>query len=134
MFSSFEPTSLGAWYRWNMTGQSLTTGQTLWDIVISGDSDSMYSPSCTCVDHGKIAICDMNRYCSCFDLASGKLLWRSEKADYPWGFGWAYAVESAYGLLFAQGYAGVFAFDWNTGKIVWQFKAPTPYEYETRYV
>ncbi|HLN46494.1 MAG TPA: PQQ-binding-like beta-propeller repeat protein [Candidatus Sulfotelmatobacter sp.] len=134
MFSAFEPTPLGAWYGWNMSGQSLTTGQTLWNTVISGDSDSMYSPTCTVVDHGKIAICDMNRYWSCYDLASGKLLWRSEKADYPWGFGWAYAVESAYGLLYGQGYAGVFAYDWDTGKIVWQFKAPTPYEYETPYV
>ncbi len=134
MMSLFEPNALGAWYGFNMSGVSLTTGELLWDIVISGESDSLYSPTCTVVDHGKIAMCMMDRYWACYDLSSGKLLWRSELTDYPWGFGWAYAVESAYGLLYGQGYAGVFAMDWNTGKIVWQYKAPTPYDYETPYV
>ena len=30
-------------------------------------------------------------------------------------------------------YAGVYAFDWNTGKVVWHYEAPTPYMYETPY-
>jgi hypothetical protein len=30
-------------------------------------------------------------------------------------------------------YDGVYAFDWDTGDIVWKYTAPTPYEYETPY-
>ena len=43
--------------------------------------------------------------------------------DYPWSsasFG-AYALQSAYGLLFREAYDGVYAFDWETGKIAWKY-------------
>jgi len=52
--------------------------------------------------------------------------------DYPWdacGFG-AYASASAYGLFYRFGYSGVYAFDWEAGKIVWKFEAPAEYPYE----
>ena len=75
----------------------------------------------------------MDRFYDCFDLSTGKLLWTSDLSAYPWGFGWAYSCASAYGLLYAMSYAGVYAFDWNTGKIVWYYEAPTQYEYETPY-
>ncbi len=56
--------------------------------------------------------------------------------DYPWasaGFG-AYAIESAYGMLFRQSYNGVYAFDWDDGSIVWQYEAPALAVYESPYV
>jgi outer membrane protein assembly factor BamB len=55
--------------------------------------------------------------------------------DYPWdaaGFG-GYSVQSAYGLLYRQAYSGIYAFDWDTGKIVWKYEAPSD-PYETPYV
>jgi outer membrane protein assembly factor BamB len=44
-------------------------------------------------------------------------------------------VQSAYGLLYRQAYDGVYAFDWDTGKIAWHYRAPanpfeTPYRDE----
>jgi outer membrane protein assembly factor BamB len=56
--------------------------------------------------------------------------------DYPWdapAFG-AYDVGSAYGMIFRSAYSGVYAFDWNTGKIVWKFEAPVPAAFETPYI
>jgi hypothetical protein len=69
------------------------------------------------------------------DLYTGKIAWWSEAMDYPWdaaGFG-GYSVQSAYGLLYRQGYSGIYAFDWDTGKIVWKYEAPAD-PYETPYV
>jgi outer membrane protein assembly factor BamB len=55
--------------------------------------------------------------------------------DYPWGatsFG-AYAIQSAYGMFFRQSYDGVYAFDWDTGKIVWKYTAPAYAAFESPY-
>jgi outer membrane protein assembly factor BamB len=63
-----------------------------------------------------------------WDLYTGKLAWETE-LDYPWGFAGAYAVASAYGLVYRFSYAGVYALDWNSGKIIWRYATPTnPYE------
>jgi outer membrane protein assembly factor BamB len=135
VYIGFEPNDqVGAWYGFNMSAASLITGELLWKETISGDTESVYAPAGLCADHGKVAILSMDRYYACYSLYDGKLLWRSDKAAYPWAFGWAYATASAYGLLYGMSYAGVYAFDWNTGKIVWYYEAPTPYEYETPYV
>jgi hypothetical protein len=71
----------------------------------------------------------------CFDEMTGNLLWKSEVMDFPWdntGFG-AYSTASAYGMFFRFAYSGVYAFDWDTGKIVWKYEAPAFSEYETPY-
>jgi outer membrane protein assembly factor BamB len=70
-----------------------------------------------------------------WDGLSGKLLWKSERMSYPWGepaFG-AYSVQSAYGMLFRQSYDGIYATDWDTGKIVWKYVAPAASPFETPY-
>lgn len=109
-------------------GASLLTGQLLWNV--STDS-VVYSGGVSAADHGKFAVCMRQGYWLCWDLASGKQLWKSELMDYPWGassFG-AYSVASGYGLLFRYSYDGVYAFDWDTGKIVWHYIAPSnPFE------
>ena len=87
---------------------------------------SQYTESCYVADHGKIAILTQNGYFYAYNLEDGSLAWKSETMDYPWasaGFG-AYAIESAYGMLFRQAYNGVYAFDWDDGSIVWQYEAP----------
>ena len=110
----------------------LTTGETLWDITVD---EPLYSRSCYVADHGKIAALTQNGYWLAYDLYSGKLAWKSETMDYPWAsasFG-AYAVQSAYGMLFRQSYAGVYAFNWTNGKIVWKYSSPALAAFESPY-
>ena len=134
VYVGFEPNQeYGAWYGFNMSAASLVTGELLWAERISGDTESVYAPAGICADHGKVAVLSMDRYYACYDLNNGHLLWRSELAAYPWGFGWAYATASAYGLLYGMSYAGVYAFNWTDGKIVWHYEAPTQNAYETPY-
>jgi hypothetical protein len=111
----------------------MLTGLELWDKTIEGDD---YSGSCTLADHGKGAVLMIGGYFLAWDLRTGNLAWQSEKMDYPWSqpsFG-AYDATSAYGMFYRQAYDGVYAFDWNDGSIVWHYKAPTPYVYETPYI
>ncbi|MEM2098891.1 MAG: PQQ-binding-like beta-propeller repeat protein [Candidatus Bathyarchaeia archaeon] len=129
--SPITPSGLGAWYGSVIAAASLETGALLWNIT---DTDTIYSTSTGVADHGKFAICMYDRHWNCYDLRSGKKLWKSELAGYPWGWAWAYSVASAYGKIYGLAYDGVYAFDWDTGKIVWQFKATTPYQFETPYV
>ncbi len=123
----------GVYYGINVTGISLSTGQVLWTKTIY---DAQYSGSTDIADHGKIATLTLNQGFFAFDLSTGNLAWQSEPMDYPWdaaGFG-GYSVQSAYGLLYRQGYSGIYAFDWDTGKVVWKYEAPADYPYETPYV
>ena len=113
-----------------ITGYKLATGEKLWNITVDGDAQ--YSGSCAVADHGKVAYLVRGAgYFRAYDLASGNLAWKSEVMEYPWGapsFG-AYAIQSAYGMLFRDSYDGVYAFDWDTGKIVWRYVAQNnPFE------
>lgn len=113
-------------------GASLITGKQLWETTSPG---LQYSGACAVADHGKVAVLMEKGIYEAYDLSTGNLAWKSEAMDYPWGgssFG-AYAVQSAYGLFYRQSYDGVYAFNWNNGKIAWHFKAPTPYAFETPY-
>jgi hypothetical protein len=54
---------------------------------------------------------------------------------YPWGsnsFG-AYAVCSAYGMLYRFSYDGVWAFYWDNGTVAWHYVAQTLNPWETPY-
>ena len=114
----------GTWIR----AADLTTGAELWNITVP---DTRYSSASILADHGKLVQLMQNGYWMCWDLRTGKFLWKSEIMDYPWGapsFG-AYAAQSAYGLFYRQSYDGVYAFNWTNGKIVWHFQAPSaPFE------
>jgi len=119
----------GTWIR----AASLTTGEMLWNITVD---DTCYSPITSVADHGKIAVLMQEGYYLAYDVYSGDLAWKSEGMDYPWsqpGFG-AYDATSAYGMFYRQAYDGVYAFNWTNGKIVWKYKAPAPYAYETPYI
>ncbi len=115
-----------------ISAASLTTGQILWTTTSPG---LQYSGACAAADHGKVAVLMEKGVYEAYDLTTGNLAWKSEAMAYPWGgssFG-AYAVQSAYGLLYRESYDGVYAFNWNDGKIAWHFVAPTPYAFETPY-
>jgi hypothetical protein len=130
--SAITPSAEGAYYGSWIRGANLKTGALTFNIT---DPDTLYSGSCQVSDHGKIAGLMMAGYYKTWDLATGKLAWTGERMDYPWsapGFG-AYSIQSAYGLVYREAYDGVYAWDWNTGKIVWHFIAPAAAPYETPY-
>jgi len=130
-------TQPGSEIRWgtNITAYSLITGQPLgWKVVLP--DEATYSSACIIADHGNVAFLTQRGVFLCYDLQTGGLVWKSEQMEYPWaaaGFG-AYAIQSSYGMLFRQSYAGVYAFNWTNGKIVWNYKAPTYAAFETPYI
>ena len=127
--SPFTPPEFGAWYGSVIAAADLYTGALKWNVT---DTDTIYSASTAVADHGKFAVCMMNRHWNAYNLADGKKVWTSEKAEYPWGFGWGYTVASAYGKLIGLAYDGVYAFNWADGKIAWRFSAGDA-GYETPY-
>jgi outer membrane protein assembly factor BamB len=86
------------------------------------------------VDRGKIGLDAQNRHWMCFDGRTGKVLWTSELTEYPWGNWWAYSTSSydfneSKGAIIACSYAGLYAFDWDNGKILWHYASPmAPFE------
>ena len=119
----------GAYTQMRVIGYNLQTGAVMWNKTID---EPNYSGTSNIADHGKIAILSARGYYVAFDLATGTLAWTGQKMDYPWdssGFG-TYGVQSAYGMLYRQAYSGIYAFDWNTGKVVWKFEAPALFPYE----
>lgn len=110
---------------------SLTTGSVLWDVT-AGVGYGIYSGSTACADHGKFVVRFNDGHWYCWDLRSGKKLWKSELSSWPWGIWGAYGVASAYGFLYYMQYDGIVAYDWDTGEVAWHYSAgdsgfETPY-------
>ena len=132
-YSSITPPQMGATYGTKVQGYNLMTGEQLWEVELP--TEGMYSGSVAVADHGKVAILFKSGYFKAWDLATGNLAWTSDLMEYPWGeasFG-GYAIESAYGMFYRQSYDGVYAFDWDTGDIVWHYIDPASSVYETPY-
>ena len=124
--------STGIYEQMRIQGYRISTGEAVWDLLVD---EPQYSRSCYIADHGKIAVLTQKGYFLAYDLATGKFAWQSEQMTYPWGapsFG-AYALQSAYGLLYRQSYDGVYAFNWTTGKIVWRYTSPAFAAFESPY-
>ncbi len=119
----------------NVTAAYLKTGQMLsWKVSLP--DEGTYSSSCIIADHGKVAFLTQKGYFLAYDLYTGQLAFKTETMDYPWAsasFG-AYAIQSAYGMFFRQSYAGVYAFNWTNGKIVWLYSAPAYAHFESPYI
>ena len=130
-------TQLGSEILWgiNITACYLNTGQMLPYKVVLPDEGG-YSASAVVADHGKAAFVSQRGTIEAYDLVTGQKAWSSEQMDYPWGapgFG-AYAIQSAYGMVFRQSYDGVYAFNWTNGKIVWKYVAPAYASFESPYI
>ena len=126
-------TSTGIYEQMRIQGYRLSTGEMIWDFKID---EPQYSRSCYIADNGKLAVLTQKGYFLAYDLATGSQAWQSEQMDYPWGapsFG-AYALQSAYGLLYRQSYDGVYAFNWDNGKIAWKYIAPAFANFESPYL
>jgi len=118
----------------------LLTGQWLYNNTYDDEPYSAaqmpYSQSVHIAENGKVAILMRKGYFNFYDSRTGQFLYQSETMDYPWdepGFG-AYNIASAYGMIFRGGYGGVYAFDWDTGKIVWKYEQVALSQYETPYI
>jgi hypothetical protein len=114
-----------------LTMASLVTGKQLWSQL----TDKIETSSgAVMIEDGKLAMGVLeDRQWLCWDVNTGKLLWKSEQTAAPWGNFWSYSSESAYGMIYSGTYEALYAFDWNTGKIVWKFEAPAN-PFETPYV
>jgi hypothetical protein len=107
---------------------SLTTGQILWNIS-SGVNTGQFSSGIALADHGKYATRFNDGYWYCWDLNTGKQLWKSELSSWPWGTFGTYGTTSYGGMIISSNYDCICAIDWDTGKILWTFEAATnPYE------
>ncbi len=114
-----------------LMGASLSTGQLLWNVT----TNDIFFPTGLCADHGKVTTRVLGGWWDCWNLQNGQLLWQSAKPGetggetYPWGDFGAYTIASYGGLIYDFSYAGFYALDWNTGKIVWHYTTPaTPFE------
>ncbi len=128
---SIAPAGAGHTLGQFVMGASITTGQLLWNVTIN----DIFFPTGLVADHGKVAVRVLGGWWDCWDTQTGQLLWQSAKPgtaggeSYPWGDFGAYTIASYGGLIYDFSYAGIYALDWNTGKILWHFVAPAaPFE------
>jgi outer membrane protein assembly factor BamB len=109
----------------------LTTGQLLWNIS-SGVNTGQFSSGIALADHGKYATRFNDGYWYCWDLQTGKQLWKSELSSWPWGTFGTYGTTSYGGMIISSNYDAICAIDWDTGKILWTYETTTN-AYETPY-
>ena len=131
---SINPAGTGVTAGQYYMGASLRTGQLLWNVTLDSSTgyDQFFGVQPR-ADHSKFATRNRDGSYYCFDINTGKFLWKSPMSAYPWGVWEAYNVESAYGHIFMTDYAGCSAINWETGKIDWTFVSPTPFAFETPY-
>jgi outer membrane protein assembly factor BamB len=114
------------------------TGKEVWkerydSLGASGPAQSFSGPRCSpTVNEGKVVTLGVRGVLSCFDAASGKLLWRKEdfKGSLP-RFFTASSPLVADGLCIAQvggggGNGGVIAYDLATGDEKWKWVGDSP--------
>ena len=105
---------------------SLKTGKIMWNVTTQ---DAPFAPGCSVSVDGVYYQRFNNGIVRAYDLYSSKELWASERTDYPWGYFGGYSLSTAYGLLYMGCYSGMYAFDLETGKIVWHYvHYATPFE------
>jgi len=104
----------------------------LWNIT-AGVGYPVFSGSTAVADHGKFALRFDDGYWYCWDLQTGKQLWKSVLTTWPWGTFGCYGVQSYGGNIIANQYDGIAAYNWDNGQISWFFNATAPYSFETPY-
>jgi hypothetical protein len=126
-----RPESGDAFVGTEVKAANMKTGEEIWKFVTDWIETSS---GAVLVEDGKVAMGVLEeRKWVCWDVYSGHLLWESEQTAVPWGNFWSYSSESAYGMIYSGTYEALYAFDWDTGKIVWKFEAPAN-PFETPYV
>jgi outer membrane protein assembly factor BamB len=90
------------------------------------------------MNRGKIAFGAHGMVWSCWDARTGRKLWTSEQSEYPWGAWWPYSTASYdisedQSAIITLTYEGVYAIDWDDGKILWHYKDPNSVPFENPY-
>jgi outer membrane protein assembly factor BamB len=122
-----------------MNATDLRTGATLWSSTTNDTiTENVQSGSSFVVDRGKVAFGAHGRHWTCWDARTGKRLWTSEKTDYPWGSWWpyntaSYDINETKGAIIAITYEGVYAIDWDDGKILWHYTDENAVPFEGPY-
>ena len=120
----------------NITVTDLLTGNNLWTYMTNDTvTENAQSPSSFVMDRGKLAFGAHGRHWTCFDGRTGKRLWTSEQSAYPWGAWWPYSTASydineTCSAIITSTYEGVYAINWEDGKILWRYtdKNSVPFE------
>ncbi len=128
----FSSSATGVTTEQGIQAASITTGQLLWNIT-SGVGYPFFSGSTSVADHGKFAVRFDDGYWYCWDLSSGKQLWKSELTTWPWGTFGCYGTASYGGNIIANQYDGVAAYNWTNGKVSWLYQSKSPFAFETPY-
>ena len=113
----------------------LYTGELLWESESMDTLTEGSAGQARVADRGKVALCVQGMHIIAWDGLTGNRLWTSEQTDYPWGNWWAYNTPASYDFnetksaIIATTYAGIYAFDWDDGKILWHYSdASVPFE------
>ncbi len=139
-YGAFDPVSLisvnqnrfiyGGYYGSSLEAFSLVTGKSLWNWTSDvNQMESCYRPTNAWCRDGRY-IAEMERgYWQAWDLQTGKVLWKSEMNDVPWGEFWMYDEAAYQDVLFGVGYTGIWAINETNGAKVWQYVDPSvPFE------
>ena len=117
---------------YNITGIDIETGRIYYNIGGNEtEIQNAISYTNTVADRGKVATTTVGMEWVCRDARTGAIVWRSEKAGYPWGAWWAYNTASydfneSKGAIIGSAYDGIYAIDWDDGKILWHYYASMP--------
>jgi hypothetical protein len=116
----------------------LKTGAVLWYSMNNDTVTENLQGSAYIANRGKFAIGTHGMVWTCWDARTGKKLWTSEKAAYPWGSWWPYNMASydfneSKSAIITSTYEGVYAIDWDTGKILWHYVDANSVPFENPY-
>ena len=130
---------------------SMTTGTVLY-TYISNDTQTynVQSGSSLIAHNGRFAMDAQVGHWNCWSETTGQLLWTSQSTisenpwssstpDYPWGNWWAYYtsqydINDTTSVLIECSYAGLFAFNWADGSIVWHYFDNNTVPFESPYI
>jgi hypothetical protein len=121
-----------------MNSTNLFTGANLWDYLTNDTLAESIQGGQSVVDRGRIAFAAHGRHWTCFDGLTGRKLWESEQTAYPWGAWWPYNQASydfneTTGAIITSTYEGVYAINWEDGKILWHYQDPNSVPFENPY-
>ncbi len=129
---SLTPAGSGVATNTRIEISNIVTGQLVQNFTVDKGFGT-FSGSTNVADHGKFAQRYNDGYWYCWDMATGKQLWKGELTSEPWGTFGTYNMASYGGMIISSQYDGVAALDWDTGKVRWFYKWPTPFAFETPY-
>jgi hypothetical protein len=120
----------GGYYGSSLEATNLVTGQALWNWTSDVNAmESAYRPTNAWCRHG-IYVAEMERgYWQAWDERTGRVLWKSEMNDVPWGEFWMYDEAAFEDMILGVGYTGVWCLNETNGNIVWHYNDPAvPFE------